>query len=288
MIDYQEDFDWGTGDLSGLSDEELIALSNRDVEDLRNSDPVGFVRETKRVLGRKFEVSDLTDTGDTGQDLYDAACEWLQTNEAKNHDLEFVRDIATKYAKGGGLTDGQAKGILNCMAAVRPDNNRGYGPPFEVMKTGAWKSAIDDDDKSYEAWLDFQASSISHGHYTVVQKDSSHTTIKISPWKDDDREPGRKIRWISYLSGPDNQNDYQWFARQRDGEGYVIAPKYRDQGKLGTALRVIFHEGGVHDAAREYALQSGCCARCNRLLTHPESIIDRGGYGPECYGKLGF
>jgi hypothetical protein len=283
---YELPMSWGGGAYDHLSDEELIALANADVTPVKINGKE-LVRNVRKQLGRKFEVSDITDTGQLGQDLYDAAAEWLGSNEAIRHNLDFVRDISRKYLLGGGLTDGQAKGILNCMAAVRPEQNRGYGPSIEKMNaTAKPQTKLDADDQSYEAWLDFQASAIGMGYYTVVHEDGSHTTVKVGKWGEDKNRPGRKIRWISYLAGSSNTDDYEWFARQGDGEGYVIAPKHRMNGKLGTALRVIFHEGGVHDAAKAYALESGNCARCNRLLTHPESIRD--GYGPECIGKVGF
>jgi hypothetical protein len=267
-----------------MSTEDLVALANADLEPVM--DPLELVRSTRRSLGRKFEVSDITHSGDAGQELYDAACEWLKTQEAQNHSLEFVRKVAIRYLHGGGLTDGQAKGILNCMSAVRPSrDDRGYGPSIEKMNRLRNRLTEDDDDKAYDAWLEAQMSAIGMGYYTVVHQDGSHTTIKIGKWGADKSRPGRKIRWIHYLVGPNNESDYQWFARQGDGEGYVIAPKYRMEGKLGTALRVIFHEGGSEEAQHAYALDSSRCARCNRVLTVPASLYR--GLGPECAKKGG-
>jgi hypothetical protein len=37
------------------------------------------------------------------------------------------------------------------------------------------------------------------------------------------------------------------------------------------------------EAGKAYALASGCCYICNRLLTTPESIAD--GIGPVCAAK---
>jgi hypothetical protein len=269
---------------SQMSDEELFALANAD---LVTESPVDLVTRVRNTIGRKFEVTDITHSGAQGTELYDAACEWLKSDDAKNHGLDFVRDIARKYARGGGLTDMQARGILNCMSAQRPSSVRQIMAKHDVSvaQKQADKVAMDDDDRAYEAWLDHTASAIGQGHYTVVHLDGTHTTVKVGKWNPDRNRPGRKIRWISYLSGSNNESDYTWFARQGDGEGYVIAPKHRMNGKLGTSLRVIFHEGGVHDAAKAYALESGRCARCNRLLTHPESILV--GYGEECLGKVG-
>ena len=281
---------WGGGPLAQLSDEVLIAMANADLtpESRAQENPKTLVRRVRQELGRKFEVVDLTDTGDLGQDLYEAACEWLITNEAKDHDLDFVKDIARKFALGGGLTDGQAKGVLNCMAAVRREQNRGYGPSIEQLQEARRKPKVelDDDDRSYEAYEGYLAEqaedSVKAGYYTIVTP-NHRRTLRVGKWDDDRQKPGQKIRFISCLIGPNNSSDYQWFAIQRKGHTYpTVAKKFQNgHGTWIEAMRVLF-EGGSIDGQMAYAQESGRCTRCNRMLTVP-GWEARQGMGPDCW-----
>ena len=106
-----------------------------------------------------------------------------------------------------------------------------------------------------------------------------------------DDAPGAKpgVFFVSLLSGPDNESDYQYVGiipqddplsfrltmKSRVGEGApsVIAFKWFwwqiGQGRLPASLRV-WHEGS--------------CGRCGRTLTVPESIAS--GFGPECINHV--
>jgi hypothetical protein len=292
-----------TAELAALSDAELIALANADMDD--RDEPtelpeteIDIVLRIANANGRKFEVTDITHTGATGQFLYDAASAWLGTDAAKNHDLPFVADIARKHARGGGLTDGQAKGILNCMVAgarrmdrrERPEGDARQRYAVNAAGMDGFVSGIDqeiDHADEYAAHVAEQsAETVAQGFYTIVRPDG-RLTVKVSKWLDDDRRPGRKIRFISMLVGPDNTGDYQCFARQGDDHRLpTVTQKYRvGHGRWIDAMMALF-DGTAREAQMAYAVASGNCARCNRVLTVP-GWEDRGGLGPECFKKGG-
>lgn len=291
-------------------------------------DPYKVVWITANSLGRKFIVEDITDSGVVGQELYDAACHWLE--DAPLADMvwsDWLHALAVKYRKGGGLSDRNAKGVLNCMVPWLRRQREEYRSSIHEAMTlpcvdssgreiDRWAAVeehagaahtmaeMDDDDRSFEAWLASQAqttermgaalvaqvkdgdANVSEGYYTVELVDGGHRTIRLSKWKQDNRRPGKQIRWIGYLSGPSNTSDYETFARQHDDGSYVFMPRFREDGDLAAALAVVLHGD---DAARvrarhQYALESSRCARCNRELTVPASI--HMGLGPECASRI--
>lgn len=264
---------------------EIVAMADAALADHVASIPrdAEFARQARAEFGgRKFNGGDMA--GHLGGDLYTAACEWLKSSEALKHSLPFVRDIAAKYARGGGLSDAQAAGILNCMTARRPSPIAGTMVVEGGGEAVLSKLVPDADDTSYDAWLCIQASAVEQGYYTVVTPER-RVTIRVGKWKDDLRRPGEIMRWVSYLSGSDNTSDYSVFAMQRGDGTHRIMPAYRSShGYLNTALNILLH-GGSKDAALEYALESKRCARCNRLLTVPASVY--AGYGPECVKHVG-
>ena len=78
-------------------------------------------------LDRKVEVTDLTD------DLRDFAQVWLS---AYTGNFDFVLSVRSKLLQyGGGLSDGQAKGILNC---ARADLQRAPRAPPVALEDGIY------------------------------------------------------------------------------------------------------------------------------------------------------
>lgn len=96
------------------------------------------------------------------------------------------------------------------------------------------------------------------------------------------------IWFVNVLSGPDNENSYNYLGCIFNNDNFVLTKKSRFNDKciqfrvfswLWSALKndllpecvKIFHEGR--------------CGRCGRVLTVPESI--ESGFGPECISKVG-
>src|SRR3990167_1873655 len=102
-----------------------------------------------------------------------------------------------------------------------------------------------------------------------------HRTVKIATGKDG------ATRWVSMLTGPDNERDYKTFGRiDNVGRVVVFRSILKDDGTRfyeGLANILNFPEHFVDRLEFSFA---GRCKRCNRLLTDPESIA--AGMGPEC------
>lgn len=111
------------------------------------------------------------------------------------------------------------------------------------------------------------------GIYTV-ESPAGRRTFKVEVQASDAKfAPGKVI--VSYLSGQDNTSDYTGFAFL-DGTNLRPWKKFADATELlGFAAQLI--------ADPDAALVSKNCARCNRVLTTPESIAR--GMGPECSSK---
>lgn len=125
------------------------------------------------------------------------------------------------------------------------------------------------------------------GTYTVVIPEGRRT-IRIRPPHERNRRDGRL--YVKYLTGSNNEADYTYcgmigtdgrFRWSRD-----INAWWRN-GVLGTCLRYLFDATpeARAEAGRAYAIESGNCYVCGRLLTVPSSI--RAGIGPECAGREG-
>lgn len=280
------------------------AVMDMDVLDFLNSDvPVSawtgtdaatatlsgmaLVMHYRNLIGRKFEVEDIDSNGQLGTDLYEAAAAWLPTQTEA--DFGWLRSLARKYAKGGGLSNGAAKGVLNCMVAA---SRRSAAVPqnpvvrlAEAQKAVADATVTDADDDAADAYAAHVAAKVSRGYYTIVRDDDSHITMKVGRWYDDNYRPGRKVRWIGYLRGPVNVADYQTFARQGEDGVIHLTSRYRDNAELLALANMVLHGTSVdRDGYRHaYAIESGNCAICNRVLTVPDSI--RRGVGPDCATK---
>jgi hypothetical protein len=129
-------------------------------------------------------------------------------------------------------------------------------------------------------------------------KTGARYTFQISaPKEDGKRAPIRALRFVSLLSGPDNNADYTYLGSIKGiptletGPTFMLTAKSRmnaDSAPVKAAKylcdRVLRHP----EAALPEGLQirhEGKCGCCGRKLTVPESI-DRG-IGPECWEKMG-
>ena len=125
-------------------------------------------------------------------------------------------------------------------------------------------------------------STIHDGFYTVVSDDKHFTYRVHTQPKDADFAPGKQV--IGFLRGGDNTRDYTGFAFIVNGRLSVW--KRFQTGKYGaieTARFLVEHQESQELAGKMYAMESGNCYRCNRLLTDPVSI--KLGIGPTCRNK---
>lgn len=121
---------------------------------------------------------------------------------------------------------------------------------------------------------------------TIVSKTTGKRfTFKISRSRNGAANP---TWFVKVLAGPDNSSDYRYVGFVRDGRFVWGGAKAFADIKAPSvvafdwfARRVLFTEQPAAD--RVEVFHEGCCGRCGRRLTVPESI--RSGLGPECAGK---
>jgi len=120
---------------------------------------------------------------------------------------------------------------------------------------------------------------LAEGGYTVVLPSGAHRTIRVEA-----APPGFRAAdlIVTLLCGPDNHNDYRPFAHVTPAGTVRVWERFRNDGLLAQVVEVLTSD--PFGAARSYGLRSGQCSRCQRLLTHPDSI--RRGIGPTCAQRL--
>jgi hypothetical protein len=300
---------------SGMSVDSWMAHLAQQAPVTKPSD-FELVVKVADTLGRKFELQDIINGGAQGTWLYETAGEWLtQVPEEETAWSDWLAELARKYKRGGGLTDGQAKGVLNCLVAserrkarmVAPARNaellgklerqKPYRNPdaednrleeiaerrAEEEAARAYRESLreDEDEVNARAYTHHMAAQVSKGFYTIVSPEGNRT-LKISKWGEDRYREGQVVRWISFLSGSNNTSDYTTFARQdEDGELHMLT-KFKGNAMLKEmAELILFGTVSERDEMRgAYALESNNCAICNRMLTVEDSI--RRGIGPIC------
>ncbi len=125
------------------------------------------------------------------------------------------------------------------------------------------------------------------GTFTVVGIQHTRRTFRIAKPREIARRDGRMF--VKLLTGSSNETDYTYvgfvtpdharFIWSRDISSSVRA------SVTGTALDFLLYadDESRRDAGRTYALESGNCYVCGRLLTVPSSID--AGIGPVCEGR---
>lgn len=126
---------------------------------------------------------------------------------------------------------------------------------------------------------------------TLVSKASGNRfTFRIqAPMKDDRRDLDAEVRFVSLLSGPDNETDYRYIGFIRRGVYFGGGAKAKvHPGAPGpVAFKWAWERFAKGDLPAQLEVwHEGRCARCGRKLTVPSSIAS--GFGPECSSKAGF
>lgn len=94
------------------------------------------------------------------------------------------------------------------------------------------------------------------------------------------------VRFVSVLTGSDNDSDYQFMGMIFEGERYIRGKKSRigDDAMSNKAFKYVWQSVMKNDLGQLDIHHAGQCGRCGRRLTVPESIDS--GFGPECIGKV--
>jgi len=128
-----------------------------------------------------------------------------------------------------------------------------------------------------------------NGTFTIQNKTTGeHRTFRIKTQKDDARfAPSKRI--VSLLTGPDNTSDYKGFGFVDDNGIYVWTKNkgVNEKSKYEWYAIMLWQLANNPESRwhEKYSISiEKRCLRCNRVLTHPESLLI--GIGPECASKL--
>lgn len=210
--------------------------------------------------GRKLNA-DTVNNADSRSEAHRLAEQYVT-----NYDGTFEYIVNMKRWVNSGLSDGQVAGVLNTATAEYKYQQRRAG----AMATASTSSTQPIADEYV----------VADGYYTIVGPKGGHRTLHIQTVED-----GNIKQWLSYLCGQDNTGDYK-------SVGFVIGStvtlfkKYAGQYSdiVAAARFLISHVDSLDEYGRQYAIRSGKCYRCNRMLTTPESVAQ--GLGPVCAGKV--
>ena len=126
--------------------------------------------------------------------------------------------------------------------------------------------------------------SVPNGTFSVVFKSDEfeeYQTLRIRR-KVQGNFKGKMI--AEYFFGPDNTKDFKGFAFV-EGRDLTVWRDYKESPSLARwteAFNVIIN-GGDKEAGLAYAMHSGNCYRCGKVLTVPASL--NRGLGPDCAKK---
>jgi len=144
-----------------------------------------------------------------------------------------------------------------------------------------------------------------NGTYTVENAETGeHRTFQIKTVQSSPERPnplaGKRI--LSLLSGSDNENDYQSFGFVFEASDRLrvavwkrcLTPAFTAYASLFEKLARVLPDEALPESelldlpygSKRYNVRlAKRCSRCNRKLTHPDSLVT--GIGPECSEKLG-
>lgn len=121
----------------------------------------------------------------------------------------------------------------------------------------------------------------------VSQKTGARYTYRVKQPKTN----GEKTRFVSLLTGPDNESDYTYLGIVRIGTDNAVFSLTAKSKMAISALPVAAFQWTLkklvigQEPPNLEIFHAGKCGRCGRTLTMPESI--ESGYGPECVQLIG-
>jgi hypothetical protein len=118
------------------------------------------------------------------------------------------------------------------------------------------------------------------GYFTVefgelYDGEETHRTFRVKDASSQSKLAGKRI--ISLLVGSNNESDYTGVGFV-DADGVKVWKRFSGDSVMREAIDIL--TGDVESAQMGYAMRSGNCYVCGRLLTEPESI--KLGIGPVC------
>ena len=124
---------------------------------------------------------------------------------------------------------------------------------------------------------------------TVENAKGEHVTFRVTaPAKGNKIDRGAAVRFLAVMTGTDNEAHYSYVGLVGE-DGEIRQTKGSKLPMEDMKVRVA--QWAIRKCAEGKALpegyrirHSGCCLRCGRTLTNPESLDVM--YGPECAGKM--
>jgi hypothetical protein len=235
------------------------------------------------ALGRKFEASDMT------VELRQAAHLYATTYEG---DFEYMAQMRDQ-ANGGVMffSDGQSKGILNCLMADakrrladRPAPKVGHHPACATRRAASLPCDCGAD-KPATAPKYAYLKDLPDGRYRVTLADGEHLAIRVNKAGPESKLVGHRIvstringdEWMGCGSvAPDGGFGLWRSCRGELRDRVLDAVKVLDAAKTQDQWLV---------AGLAYAQEGSQCFICGRDLDTPESLT--AGYGPVCADKHG-
>jgi hypothetical protein len=214
------------------------------------------------ALGRKFEAADMSPA------LRQAARAYAASYAG---DFAYMVEMRDTVAVGGGfLSDGQSKGVLNCLMA---DARRRLADRKPAAAA-----------KAPEAPARVYLSVVPDGRYRVTQADGSHIALRLNEAGKDSKLNGSRI--VSVRAGEDWMGVAHitaegalktWRSLAGDLKPRVLAAiETLDSAEQADGWLI---------AGLAFAQEGSQCFFCGRDLDTPESLAM--GYGPVCADKHG-
>jgi hypothetical protein len=217
-------------------------------------------------LGRKFETSDLTPELRQAARLY-AAC----------YDGDFPYMVEMAQSATGGVmffSDGQSKGILNCLMAdaKRRMADRPKAQPAAAAAATPAPSHI-------------YLQELPDGRYRVTLADGDHLALYIKK-----AGPESKLAGSRVISTRINGDDWMGVAHITSDGDFRLWRSCQGQLRTRVAAAVdVLDQAKTQDewlvAGLAFAQEGSQCFICGRDLDTPESLT--AGYGPTCADKHG-
>jgi hypothetical protein len=196
---------------------------------------------------------------------------------------DFMHSMRHRVASGQLLSMRQVRGVLNVIladaerhAAARREHVATAAPPEQMRTPG-------------RATVEHPATPVvPDGYYTIVLSEQPEVrrTLRVKTPREGTfaRRLGRQ--YVSFLHGSDNVTSYRSFAYVEGARTHMT--DFRHSWELGAALELLVgyaQKDELDDSRQRYALVSGRCWNCGRMLTVPTSI--HRGLGPDCAARLG-
>jgi hypothetical protein len=208
--------------------------------------------------------------------------------------LDFARSVHSFRARNGYISTAQARGMLNVLVAdyrnwkaaqPQTDAPAPTVDPIAELADAIAPVAIEAPQATTTVPVSI-THSVKPGVYTVVLDEAKDVrrTIKVVPCE------GRMGQHettmiVSVLNGPDNASNYKGFAFLYADGTYKVWNGYKGDGYTPNALRVLVNADDAMTFGEAYAIASGRCWKCGRLLTVPASVSR--GLGPICAKQYG-